>query len=87
MSETKIFYEYHTRTRKSKTAGTQHEQPSNQPVRSVITRSTPVENSPKKLKRKKKSKNVASAKAHNLSGKEEEAKNTGKKCDGKMLRV
>ena len=69
MSETKKVYEYHTRTRKTKTVGTQHGEPSNPPVRSVITRNTPVENSPKKLKRKKKSTNVASTKVHNLPGK------------------
>ena len=69
MSETKKVYEYHTRTRKTKTVGTQHREPSNPPVRIVITRNTPVENSPKKLKRKKKSTNVASTKVHNLPGK------------------
>ena len=71
MLETKIFYEYHTQTRKTKTVGTRHGQPSNQPVRSVITRNTAIENSPKKLKRKKKSTNVASTKAHNLPWKAE----------------
>ena len=69
VSETKKVYEYHTRPRKTKTVGTQHGQPSNQPVRSIITRNTPVKNSPKKLKRKKKSTNVASTKVHNLPGK------------------
>ena len=69
MSETKKVYEYHTRPRKTKTVGTQHGQPSSQPVRSIITKNTPVKNSPKKLKRKKKSTNVASTKVHNLPGK------------------
>ena len=50
MPETKKVYEYQTRTRKPQTVGTQHRQPSKPPVRSVITRNTPVENSPKKLK-------------------------------------
>ena len=90
MLETRKFYERHTRTRKTKTVGTQHGQPSNEPVRSVITRNTAVENSPKKLKRKKKSTNVASTKAHNLPGKAEKTtlkpktpkKNvTGKCCE------
>ena len=91
MSETKKVYEYHTRTRKTKTVGTQHGEPSNPPVRSVITRNTPVGNSPKKLKRKKKSTNVASTKVHNLPGKAKKTtlkpKTLKKKCDGKMLRV
>ena len=91
MSETKKVYEYHTRTRKTKTVGTQHGEPSNPPIRSVITRNTPVENSPKKLKRKKKSTNVASTKVHNLPGKAKKTtlkpKTLKKKCDGKMLRV
>ena len=59
-------------------------------LRSVITRNTAAENSPKKLKRKKKSTNVASTKAHNLPGKAEKTtlkpktpkKNvTGKCCE------
>ena len=91
VSETKKTCEYHTRTRKNKAVGTQHGQPSNPPVRSVITRNTPVENSPKKLKRKKKSTNVASTKVHNLPGKAKKTtlkpKTLKKKCDGKMLRV
>ena len=90
VSETKKVYEYHTRTRKTKTVGTQHGQPSNPPVRSAITRNTPVKNSPKKLKRKKKSTKVASTKVHNLPGKAKKTtlktktpkKNvTGKCCD------
>ena len=90
MSETKKVYEYHTRTRKTKTVGTQHGQPSNPSVRSVITRNTPVENSPKKLKRKKKSTNVANTKVHNqpekakqttLKPKTPKKKVTGKFCE------
>ena len=69
VSETQKVYEYQTRTRKTKPVGTQHGQPSNPLVKSVITRNTPVENPPKKLKRKKKSTNVASTKVHNLPGK------------------
>ena len=90
MSETKKVYKYHTRTRKPQTVGTQHGQPSNPPVTSVITRNTPVENSPKKLKRKKESTNVASTKVHNLPGKlkkttfklkAQKQKVTGKCCE------
>ena len=52
VTETKKVYEYHSQPRKTKTVETQHGQPSNPPVRSVVTRNTPVENSPKKLNRK-----------------------------------
>ena len=68
----------------------QYGKPSNQPVRSVITRNTPAKNSPKKLKRKKKSRNIASTKVHNLPAKAKKTTlkpKTPKKCDGKMLRV
>ena len=69
----------------------QYGKPSNQPVRSVITRNTPAKNSPKKLKRKKKSRNIASTKVHNLPAKAKKTtlkpKTPKKKCDGKMLRV
>ena len=86
VTETKKVYEYHSQPIKTKTVETQHGQPSNPPVRSVVTRNTPVENSPKKLNRKVKTLRIQKyITCQEKQKKYTQAKNTEKKGDRKML--